>query len=72
MLATLREATEPLTAAEVAQRALKRLGQPPELLDRSTLTSRATTALAKYAKRGILRRLDHGGGTLRWEVARLP
>ena len=69
MLETLRDAPESLTASDVGRLTMERLGMPMDGLTRSEVTSRATGALAKYARRGILVRLDEGG-TLRWKVAR--
>ncbi len=72
MLEVLRDAPGPLTAADVGRQTMERLGLPLDLpldgLARSVITSRATGALAKYARRGTLVHLDDGG-VLRWTVA---
>jgi len=70
MLEVLREAPQPLTAAEVGAMAWERLGNAPGTIGRSSLTSRATTMLSRYSQKGTVRRLDVEDGSMRWCVAR--
>lgn len=70
MLEVLREAPQPLTAAEVGTLAWERLGNAQDSITRSSLTSRATTMLSKYGQKGTVRRMEVEDGSLRWCVAR--
>ena len=70
MLEVLRETPQPLTAAEVGAMAWERLGNAPDTIGRSSLTSRATTMLSKYGQKGTVRRMEAEDGSLRWCVAR--
>lgn len=70
MLDVLRDAPAPITAAEVGAIAMERIGQDPGSIPRSTLTSKATTALSRYCKRGTVERIEEVEGPLRWCVAR--
>ena len=69
MLEVLREATSPITAAEVGTMALVRLGHDANAIPRSTLTSKATTALNRYALRGTVQRIIEADCPIRWCVA---
>lgn len=70
MLEVLRDATAPLTAAEVGVMAMERIGQDPESMDRGRLTSNAVTSLSRYQKRGTVQRIEEPNEPLRWCVAR--
>ena len=70
MLEVLREATTPITAAEVGTMALVRIGHDANSIPRSTLTSKATTALNRYALRGTVQRILEVDCPIRWCVAR--
>ena len=71
LLAVLREAGEPIPAAEVVRRVMARQGQD---VDDAVLVARVgrcvETALGRQEKRGTVRAVREVGRAARWEVAR--
>lgn len=69
LLDVMREAGEPITAAEAARRTMLKQGHDPEdRAHRKVITKKVEAALWRQERRGVLRSLRREGQVMVWEV----
>ncbi len=71
LLDVMREAGEPITAADAARRTMAKQGHDPEDREhRRLITRKVEAALWRQERRGVLRSIRRDGQFVLWEVAR--